>query len=92
MFARKISIQRIDSEGERHACPIAWIDNFAMRNFTNDAVFDDTLPAADGMLEAGSRVPLDRLALAIEDWFRRKGYLKAGEQLEVREIEPAWMP
>ncbi len=61
MFARRISIQRIDVSGLRHACPIGWIDNFAMRNFTNDPVFDDTLPVADGVLEAGARVPLDRL-------------------------------
>ncbi len=78
---------RIDAAGERHACPIAWIDNFAMRNFTNDAVFDDTLPVADGLLEVGKRVPLDRLQPAMEDWFRRKGYLKAGENLEVLELE-----
>lgn len=57
-----------------------------MRNFTNDAVFDDTLPAADGLLEAGSRVPLDRLQTAMQDWFRRKGYLKPEERLEVAEI------
>ncbi len=80
MFARRLSIQRIDSTGQSHPCPIHWIDNFAMRNFTNDAVFDDTLPAADGLLEAGSRVPLDRLQPAMEDWFRRKGYLKPGEK------------
>ena len=92
MFARRISIYRIDAEGFRRACPISWIDNFAMRNFTNDAVFDDTLPVGDGLLEAGNRVPLERLAPAIEDWFRRKGYLKAGEQLEVTEIEPASRP
>ncbi len=86
MFARRLSIQRIDSAGERHPCPIRQIDNFAMRNFTNDALFDDTLPVADGLLEAGNRVPLDRLQPAMEDWFRRKGYLKAGERLEVLEI------
>ncbi len=86
MFARKLSIQRIDSSGDRHRCPVAWIDNFAMRNFTNDAIFDDTLPAGDGLLEAGYRVPLDRLRAAMEDWFRRKGYLKPGEQLEVTQI------
>jgi hypothetical protein len=86
MFARKLSIQRIDERGERHLCPVHWIDNFAMRNFTNDAIFDDTLPAGDGLLEAGHRVPLERLQPAMEDWFRRKGYLKAGEQLEVAEI------
>jgi hypothetical protein len=87
MFARELSIQRIDSSGERHACPIRWIDNFAMRNFTNDAVFDDTLPVADGLLEAGNRVPLDRLQAAMEDWFRRKGYIKPDERVEVLEIE-----
>lgn len=86
MFVRKLSIQRIDEAGERHACPIRWIDNFAMRNFTNDAVFDDTLPVADGLLEAGHRVPLDRLQPAMEDWFRRKGYLKASERLDIAEI------
>jgi hypothetical protein len=86
MFARKLSIQRIDTNGERQPCPIHWIDNFAMRNFTNDAVFDDTLPVADGVLEAGTRVPLERLRLAMEEWFRRKGYLKSSEGLEVEEI------
>jgi hypothetical protein len=86
MFVRRIAVERVDAEGARHACPIAWIDNFAMRNFTNDAVFDDTLPVADGLLEAGNRVPLDRLQSAIEDWFRRKGYVKAGERVEVREV------
>lgn len=85
MFARKFSVMRIDAAGDRHVCPIRWIDSFAMRNFTNDAVFDDTLPVADGVLEAGNRVPLDRLQSAMEDWFRRKGYLKAGERLEVSE-------
>ncbi|MGP8251384.1 MAG: hypothetical protein ACLQHF_05070 [Terracidiphilus sp.] len=86
MFVRRIAVERVDAEGARHACPIAWIDNFAMRNFTNDAVFDDTLPVADGLLEAGNRVPLDRLQTAIEDWFRRKGYVKAGERVEVRQL------
>ncbi len=78
-------MERIDESGARHACPIAWIDNFAMRNFTNDAVFDDTLPVADGLMEAGHRVPLERLQTAMEDWFRRKGYVKAGERVEVKE-------
>jgi len=89
MFARKLSIQRIDSDGERHPCPIRWIDNFAMRNFTNEAIFDDTLPVAEGLLEAGYRVPLDRLQPAMDDWFRRKGYLKTGERLEITETNGA---
>ena len=85
MFVRKLSIQRVDSGGSRHACPIHWIDNFAMRNFTNDAVFDDTLPIADGLLEAGLRVPLDRLRAAMEDWFRRKSYLAPTDRLRIVE-------
>jgi hypothetical protein len=88
MFARRLSIQRIDVNGLGQPCPIAWIDNFAMRNFTNDPVFDDTLPVGDGLLEAGTRVPLTRLQPAMEDWFRRKGYLKPGERLKVEEIAP----
>jgi hypothetical protein len=83
MFARRLRILRLDLNGGPHLCPIAWIDNFAMRNFTNDAVFDDTLPVGDGLLEAGFRVPVEALAVAMQDWFHRKGYLKAGETLLV---------
>ena len=86
MFVRKLSVLRVDVEGARHACPLHWIDNFAMRNFTNDAIFDDTLPLGDGLLEAGHRVPLDRLRAAMEDWFRRKGYIKAEERVEISEL------
>ncbi len=86
MFVRKLSVQRVDAEGSQHACPLHWIDNFAMRNFTNDAIFDDTLPCGDGLLEAGNRVPLDRLQTAMEDWFRRKGYIKADEQVKIAEL------
>jgi hypothetical protein len=85
MFARKLTIERIDASGGAHLCPIKHLDNFAMRNFTNDAVFDDTLPVADGLLEAGYRVPLDRLHAAMEDWFRRKSYLTPAEHLRVTE-------
>jgi len=86
MFVRRLSVVRVDAEGVESVCPIRWIDNFAMRNFTNDAVFDDTLPAADGMLEAGHHVPIDRLRVEMEDWFRRKGYLKASDRLLVEEL------
>ena len=86
MFLRKLTISRIDAAGQAHPCPIAQLDNFAMRNFTNDAVFDDTLPIADGLLEAGNRVPLDRLLSAMEDWFRRKSYLTPAEHLQITEL------
>jgi hypothetical protein len=85
MFARKLSVVRVDLYGVSHPCPVKWIDNFAMRNFTNDAIFDDTLPVGDGLMEVGNRVPLDRVQAAMEDWFRRKGYIGVGERVEVRE-------
>jgi hypothetical protein len=57
-----------------------------MRNFTNQAVFDDTLPVSDGLMEIGQRVPLDQLHAAMEDWFRRKNYLPKGSTLLVNEV------
>ena len=91
MFARRVCIERIainsDSNGNAHPCPIHWIDSFSMRNFTNDAIFDDTLPVGDGLLEIGNRVPLDRLQASMADWFRRKNYLGPGEQLRISEPE-----
>jgi hypothetical protein len=85
MFQRKLRIEIVGVDGAVSPCPIKGLDSFAMRNFTNDAVFDDTLPVADGVMEAGHRVPLERLQAAMEDWLRRKGYLKAGEELRVAE-------
>jgi hypothetical protein len=89
MFVRRISVVRVSADGVESLCPIHWIDNFAMRNFTNDAVFDDTLPVGDGLLEAGLLVPIERLQPAMEDWFRRKGYLKSDELLRVTEMARA---
>ncbi len=86
MFLRRLQIERIDTEGNLHKCPIAQLDSFAMRNFTNDAIFDDTLPVEDGLLEAGNRVPLHLLAEKMQDWFRRKSYLKPEEQLRIVEL------
>jgi len=74
MFARKVRVE-YKLEGQVYLCPLKWLDNFSMRNFTNATVFDDTLPVADGWLEIGTHVPLDQLGDAMEDWFRRKGYL-----------------
>jgi len=86
VFARRLRIERIDDAGAAHPCPIAHLDSFAMRNFTNDAVFDDTLPIADGLLEAGSRIPVDRLAAAMQDWFRRKSYIAPTDHLHITEL------
>ena len=78
MFARKVRVEYLQ-DGQLHACPLKWLDSFSMRNFTNATVFDDTLPVADGSMEIGTHVPLEKLQEAMEDWFRRKSYLpKAG--------------
>jgi len=89
MFARKVRVDCLSADGSAVPCPIAWIDNFAMRNFTNDAVFDDTLPVGNGLLEIGHRVPLEKLEVAMDDWFRRKGYVKAGVRVRVVEVVAA---
>ena len=83
MFARTLIVEHIDMEGVASPCPIRQLDSFSMRNFTNDAIFDDTLPVGDGLLEAGFRVPLDRLTAAMEDWFQRKAYIGSGERLRI---------
>jgi hypothetical protein len=84
MFARKIRVE-YEENGEKHLCPLKWLDSFSMRNFTNASVFDDTLPVADGWLEIGAKVPLAELKNAMEDWFRRKSYLSGNAALRLSE-------
>jgi hypothetical protein len=62
-----------------------WLDSFAMRSFTNDPVFDDTLPIANGVMAIGARVPLKQLQEAMQDWFERKSYLPKGSRLVIEE-------
>jgi len=84
MYSRKIRVQ-YQTPGGPALCPLKWLDSFAMRSFTNDPVFDDTLPVGDGLMEIGTRVPLDHLREAMEDWFRKKSYLPKGAALVVQE-------
>jgi len=84
MFARKIRVE-YQENGRKLPCPLKWLDSFSMRNFTNASVFDDTLPLSDGRMEIGSSVPVDQLKDAMEDWFRRKGYLRKDSQLLLSE-------
>ncbi len=84
MFARKIRVE-YEHDSQRLPCPLKWLDSFSMRNFTNASVFDDTLPTADGEMEIGTNVPLNELAEAMDDWFRRKGYLSKESKLSLQE-------
>jgi hypothetical protein len=86
MFARKLHVDVVVGT-HRRPCPLDWLDNFCMRNFTGEAEFDDTLPLAEGLLEAGLRVNPERLAEAMSAWFTQRG---KGHGQPVRfEIRPA---
>jgi hypothetical protein len=43
-----------------------------MRSFTGREAFDETLPVADGILEASFQVDLTALRADMEDWLTRK--------------------
>jgi hypothetical protein len=52
-----------------------------MRSFTGRGAFDETLPVADGLLQASFQVDLDALRVELEDWLRRK--FAAGRLVEL---------
>lgn len=81
MYARRLHVDVLIG-GKRRPCPLEWLDQFAMRNFTGSAEFDDTLPVADGLLEAGLRVEPERLASALAAWLTRRGK-GAGQPVDV---------
>jgi hypothetical protein len=85
MFSRKIRVE-YEVDGKFLPCPLKWLDSFSMRNFTNASIFDDTIPAGDGLMEIGERVPLDKLREAMADWFRRKGYLSERASLIIKPV------
>jgi hypothetical protein len=86
MYARKF-LADILIGGERRPMPLEWLDSFCMRNFTGSAEFDDTLPIAEGCLEAGLRVQPERLAVAMGEWFTKRG--KGNGQVVVVELRHA---
>jgi hypothetical protein len=72
MYARKLKAEILIAS-ERRPAPLDWLDSFCMRNFTGSAEFDDTLPTAEGRLEAGLSVDPARLAAAMSEWFTKRG-------------------
>jgi hypothetical protein len=72
MYAQKFQVDVL-IHGERRACPLEWLDQFSMRNFTNSADFDDTLPLADGRLEASFRLTPERFAEGLSAWLTQRG-------------------
>jgi hypothetical protein len=87
MYVRKLQADLLIGNDRRPA-PLDWLDSFCMRNFTGSAEFDDTLPTAEGRLEAGLAVDPQRLAQAMSEWFTKRG--KGNGQpvtIELRESE-----
>jgi hypothetical protein len=72
MYARKWIVE-VESGGQRRPCPLDWLDSFCMRNFTGSAEFDDTLPVADGRMEASFRLHPDHFAKEFGDWLTKRG-------------------
>lgn len=72
MYAQKFLVEVV-IRGERKACPLEWLDQFCMRNFTNSAEFDDTLPVADGRVEASFRLTPERFAEGLAAWLTQRG-------------------
>jgi len=72
MYAQKFSVDVV-IRSERRACPLEWLDQFCMRNFTNSEEFDDTLPVADGKVEDSFRLTPERFAEGLAAWLTQRG-------------------
>jgi len=72
MYAQKFKVE-LKIRGGRRECPLDWLDSFCMRNFTNSADFDDTLPTADGRVEASFRLTPERFAEGLAAWLTQRG-------------------
>jgi hypothetical protein len=72
VYSQKFKVDVV-IRGQRRACPLEWLDQFCMRNFTNAAEFDDTLPVAEGRLEASFRLTAERLAVGLAAWLNQRG-------------------
>ena len=72
MYSQKFKVDVL-VRGERRACPLEWLDQFCMRNFTNAADFDDTLPVGEGQLEASFRLTPERIAEGLGAWLTQRG-------------------
>ena len=72
MYAQRFKVELL-IDGQRQLCPLDWLDQFCMRNFTNAAEFDDTLTIADGQVEASFRVTPERFRASFHDWLKKRG-------------------
>ena len=82
MFVRRLRLE-LEEDGALRPCPVDWMDRFFMRHFTGLSALDDTLPAADGQLEAGLDVPPVVVEREFEQWLRGHKLLSASGRLRV---------
>jgi hypothetical protein len=72
VYAQKFKVD-VWIRGEHKVCPLEWLDQFCMRNFTNSAEFDDTLPLGDGRVEASFRLSKERFAEGLAACLTQRG-------------------
>ena len=85
MYAQKWRVEVV-VKGLKKACPVEWLDQFCMRNFTNSAEYDDTLPVEEGRVEASFRLSPERFAEGLAAWLTQRGKGE-GEPVQV-EVTP----
>ena len=72
MYAQKFRVDVLIGN-QREPCPLQWLDEFCMRNFTNSADFDDTLPVADGLVETSFRLTPAHFSEGLAAWLNQRG-------------------
>jgi hypothetical protein len=82
MFANKLRIVLRDAAGDR-PLPKAWLDQFFMRSFTGYSAFDETLPVADGELEAAHSVSARDVLDRLDQWLRGRKMISPDSRLVV---------
>lgn len=87
MFAQRLTFYVEGPQG-KSLVPKAWLDRFFMRNFTGHRTLDETLPVADGVVEAGFRVSAAEAASRLEAWLRGQKLLGPDERLRVECTPP----
>jgi hypothetical protein len=72
MYAQKLNVSVV-IRGESRPCPLEWLDQFCMRNFTNSSDFDDTLPVTNGVVETSFRLSPERFSEGLAAWLTQRG-------------------
>jgi len=72
VYAQKFHVEVV-VQGNTKDCPLEWLDQFCMRNFTNSAEYDDTLPVGEGRVEASFRLTPERFGAGLAAWLTLRG-------------------